>query len=55
MREQNGVHVPIGTFHDFGAAVQDSARRIELESTRTKDLTAGPSSNGPVIRLGSPD
>jgi hypothetical protein len=55
MREQNGVHVPIGTSHEFGAAVQDSARRIELESTNAKDLAAGPCSNGQIIRLGSPD
>jgi hypothetical protein len=53
--DQNDVHVPIGTRHDFGAAVQDSARRIGLEWTETKDLAAGSHSNGPIIRLGSPD
>ncbi len=53
--DQNDVHVPIGTRHDFGAAVQDSARRIELEWTKTKDLPPDIRSNGQIIRFGGPD
>jgi hypothetical protein len=45
------LHVPIGTSHDFRAEVQDSARRVELESAKTKELAAGPHSNGRIIRL----